>query len=73
MEQHVGAHGKGSARRPQGVVQMADGRPCANIWAAGEIMAGNVLGQGYLAGIGITIGSVFGRKAGQGAAAYVRN
>ena len=54
-------------------VQMADGRPCANIWAAGEIMAGNVLGQGYLAGIGITIGSVFGRKAGQGAAGYVRN
>ena len=54
-------------------VQMANGRPCANIWAAGEIMAGNVLGQGYLAGIGITIGSVFGRRAGQGAAGYVRN
>ncbi|MEL6998604.1 MAG: FAD-dependent tricarballylate dehydrogenase TcuA [Pseudomonadota bacterium] len=54
-------------------VQMADGRPTANIWAAGEIMAGNVLGQGYLAGIGITIGSVFGRKAGQGAAGYARN
>ncbi|MEM7745866.1 MAG: FAD-dependent tricarballylate dehydrogenase TcuA [Pseudomonadota bacterium] len=54
-------------------VQMADGKPAANIWAAGEIMAGNVLGQGYLAGIGITIGSVFGRKAGQSAAGYVRN
>jgi tricarballylate dehydrogenase len=27
-------------------------------------MAGNVLGQGYLAGIGMTIGSVFGRIAG---------
>ena len=54
-------------------VQMADGRPTANIWAAGEIMAGNVLGQGYLAGIGITIGSVFGRKAGQNAAGYARN
>lgn len=54
-------------------VQMADGRPTANIWAAGEIMAGNVLGQGYLAGIGITIGSVFGRKAGQNAASWIRN
>ena len=54
-------------------VQMADGRPAANIWAAGEIMAGNVLGQGYLAGIGITIGSVFGRKAGQNAAGHARN
>ena len=54
-------------------VQMADGKPAANIWAAGEIMAGNVLGQGYLAGIGITIGSVFGRKAGQGAADWAKN
>ncbi|MFK7942743.1 MAG: FAD-dependent tricarballylate dehydrogenase TcuA [Paracoccaceae bacterium] len=54
-------------------VQMADGRPAANIWAAGEIMAGNILGQGYLAGIGITIGSVFGMKAGESAAGYVRN
>jgi len=53
-------------------VQMAD-RPSSNIWAAGEIMAGNVLGQGYLAGIGITIGAVFGRKAGEAAAAALRN
>ena len=54
-------------------VQMNDGRPTANIWAAGEIMAGNILGQGYLAGIGITIGSVFGRRAGIGAATHARN
>lgn len=54
-------------------VAMADGRPAANIWAAGEIMAGNVLGQGYLAGIGMTIGTVFGRIAGEEAAARVRN
>ena len=54
-------------------VQMADGRPAANIWAAGEIMAGNVLGQGYLAGIGITIGAVFGRKAGDAAAGALKN
>ncbi len=41
------------------------------MFAAGEIMAGNVLGRGYAAGIGMTIGSVFGRIAGQGAAAHV--
>ncbi|MEO1091802.1 MAG: FAD-dependent tricarballylate dehydrogenase TcuA [Pseudomonadota bacterium] len=52
---------------------MADDRPAANMWAAGEIMAGNILGQGYLAGIGMTIGTVFGRIAGERAAAHVRN
>lgn len=35
-----------------------------NLWAAGEIMAGNILGEGYLAGFGMTIGTVFGRIAG---------
>ena len=54
-------------------VRMADGRPSANMFAAGEIMAGNVLGQGYLAGIGMTIGAVFGRVAGREAAAHARN
>ncbi len=54
-------------------VRMADGRPAANIWAAGEVMAGNVLGQGYLAGTGMTIGAVFGRRAGESAAATLRN
>lgn len=48
-------------------VQRADGGRADNIWAAGEIMAGNVLGRGYAAGIGMTIGSVFGRLAGEGA------
>ena len=38
------------------------------MFAAGEIMAGNVLGQGYAAGIGMTIGRVFGRVAGEEAA-----
>jgi tricarballylate dehydrogenase len=52
---------------------MQDGRPSANMFAAGEIMAGNVLGQGYAAGIGMTIGSVFGRIAGQEAARHARN
>ena len=52
---------------------MDDGRPAANMFAAGEIMAGNVLGKGYLAGIGMTIGSVFGRIAGREAAAHARH
>ena len=42
-----------------------------NVWAAGEIMAGSILGQGYLAGFGMTIGTVFGRIAGKEAAAHV--
>jgi tricarballylate dehydrogenase len=48
-------------------VLMAAG-PARNILAAGEIMAGNILGKGYLAGIGMTIGTVFGRIAGREAA-----
>ena len=49
-------------------VLMQDGKPAANLFAAGEIMAGNILGQGYLGGIGMTIGGVFGRIAGAEAA-----
>jgi tricarballylate dehydrogenase len=52
---------------------LKDGKRSANMYAAGEIMAGNVLGRGYLAGIGMTIGAVFGRIAGQGAATHARN
>lgn len=44
--------------------------PYANIWAAGEIMAGSILGKGYLAGFGMTIGTVFGRIAGREAAKH---
>ncbi|MEE9196832.1 MAG: FAD-dependent tricarballylate dehydrogenase TcuA, partial [bacterium] len=51
-------------------VVMDGGRPVPNVFAAGEIMAGNVLGQGYLAGLGMTIGTVFGRIAGEAAARY---
>ena len=39
--------------------------PFENVWAAGEIMAGSILGKGYLAGFGMTIGTVFGRIAGK--------
>lgn len=52
---------------------LANGTPSGNMFAAGEIMAGNVLGKGYLAGIGMTIGAVFGRLAGEGAAKHARN
>jgi tricarballylate dehydrogenase len=51
-------------------VLMMDGRPSENIVAAGEIMAGNILGQGYVAGVGMTIGTVFGRIAGVEAARH---
>lgn len=54
-------------------VIMEDGRPAANLFASGEIMAGSILGKGYLAGFGMAIGTVFGRIAGQEAAKYVRN
>ena len=50
-----------------------DGRACANVFAAGEIMAGNVLGKGYLAGIGMSIGTTFGRIAGAEAARHVQS
>jgi tricarballylate dehydrogenase len=49
-------------------VRMQDGRTSPNMFAAGEIMAGNILGKGYLAGFGMTIGTVFGRIAGKEAA-----
>ena len=39
-----------------------------NLFAAGEMMAGNVLGKGYTAGVGMTIGTAFGRLAGVNAA-----
>ena len=44
------------------------GRPSDNLYAAGEIMAGNVLGKGYTAGVGMSIGTAFGRIAGTQAA-----
>jgi tricarballylate dehydrogenase len=60
----------GVAVNEQARLIMADGSPSANIFAAGEIMGGNVLSEGYLAGFGMTIGSVFGRIAGREAAAH---
>jgi tricarballylate dehydrogenase len=45
------------------------GQPSRNLFVAGEMMAGNVLGQGYTAGVGMSIGTAFGRIAGTQAAA----
>ena len=44
------------------------GRPSDNLFVAGEMMAGNVLGKGYTAGVGMSIGTAFGRIAGTEAA-----
>ena len=44
------------------------GVPSHNLFVAGEMMAGNVLGKGYTAGVGMSIGTAFGRLAGVHAA-----
>jgi tricarballylate dehydrogenase len=49
-------------------VVTADGKPARNVFAAGMIMAANVLGDGYLAGLGVALSCVFGRLAGEEAA-----
>ncbi len=52
-------------------VRRADGGVFDNVYAAGEIMSGNILSTGYMAGFGMTIGSVWGRQAGTEAARRV--
>ncbi|KCV09498.1 precorrin 3B synthase CobZ [Bordetella holmesii CDC-H785-BH] len=49
------------------------GKPSDNLFVAGEMMAGNVLGKGYTAGVGMSIGTAFGRIAGTRAAAAARD
>ncbi|MBY4868245.1 FAD-dependent tricarballylate dehydrogenase TcuA [Burkholderia sp. Bp9017] len=44
------------------------GNASENLFVAGEMMAGNVLGKGYTAGVGMSIGTAFGRIAGTQAA-----
>jgi tricarballylate dehydrogenase len=53
-------------------VRTADGGTLGNVFAAGEIMSGNILSNGYLAGFGMTIGTVWGRIAGREAARHAR-
>jgi tricarballylate dehydrogenase len=48
-------------------VRFAD-QASKNLFVAGEMMAGNVLGMGYTAGVGMSIGTAFGRIAGRNAA-----
>jgi tricarballylate dehydrogenase len=48
------------------------GVPSDNLFVAGEMMAGNILGQGYPGGVGMAIGTAFGRIAGGQAAAAAR-
>ncbi|KEF37867.1 precorrin 3B synthase CobZ [Schinkia azotoformans MEV2011] len=47
---------------------MEDGSITKNMFACGEIAAGNVLRRGYLAGFGLTMGACLGRIAGEVAA-----
>lgn len=52
----------------EGANIVMQGKLARNMFAAGELMAGNILGKGYLAGFGMTIGTGFGRIAGRQAA-----
>lgn len=58
----------GTAVNERAQVLSADGSPFSNLFAAGEIMSGNILSEGYVAGFGLTIGTVFGITAGKEAA-----
>ena len=62
-------HLPGPEDRSHGAAVRFGGRASDNLFVAGEMMAGNVLGQGYTAGVGMTIGTAFGRIAGSSAAA----
>ncbi|MGO3934022.1 FAD-dependent tricarballylate dehydrogenase TcuA [Rhodopseudomonas pseudopalustris] len=62
---HYGVGVDGSLR-----VRRDSAPPFANLFAAGMIMAANVLPRGYLAGLGVTISAVFGRLAGEEAARH---
>jgi tricarballylate dehydrogenase len=42
-------------------------RAFQNVYAAGEIMTGNILTKGYVGGIGLAIGAIFGELAGRDA------
>ncbi|HSL39428.1 MAG TPA: FAD-binding protein, partial [Desulforhopalus sp.] len=58
----------GVAVNERAQVLRQNSRPFENIFAAGEIAAGNILGKGYLAGLRLTLATVFGRIAGEEAA-----
>jgi tricarballylate dehydrogenase len=60
----------GVAVDPMLRVVMCDGAEVANMFAAGMIMAANVLPRGYLAGLAVTLCAVFGRASGEEAARH---
>lgn len=47
-------------------------KPFKNVYAAGEIMTGNILTKGYVGGIGLAIGAIFGELAGRDAVTHGR-
>ncbi|EIC21214.1 precorrin 3B synthase CobZ [Thiorhodovibrio frisius] len=63
----------GLAVDTQARVRLASGEPIINLFAAGTLMAPNLCPQGYLSGLMLTIGLVFGCLAGEEAARHVRN
>ncbi|AWD23165.1 hypothetical protein B6K69_17030 [Fuscovulum blasticum] len=50
-------------------IRLAAGGTAPQLFAAGTAMCGQILGPGYLSGMGLTIAGVFGRIAGREAAA----
>jgi len=48
----------------------ANGRAMSGLYAAGMVMAANILPRGYLAGLGVTLSAVTGRRAGEAAARH---
>lgn len=52
-------------------VSMRDGRRVETLFAAGMSMAANILRRGYLAGFGLTLAAISGRRAGEAAARHV--
>jgi tricarballylate dehydrogenase len=54
-------------------VVKTDGTSIRNVFAAGMVMAANVLSDGYLAGLGVALSAVFGRLAGEEAAKQARH
>ena len=56
----------------QARIMWKNGSLCDNMFAAGEMAAGNVLRRGYLAGFGLTMGAVLGRIAGEEAANAIK-
>lgn len=53
-------------------VRLAAGGVVENLFAAGMIMAPNLMARGYVSGLALSIGLVFGRLAGEEAARHVR-